>query len=66
MKTDNNDWRFAIADEPIDAKVDGKKMFCVRVDNAGDYSQLMIGFTSLETFDTNKKNAFLGSKCCYN
>jgi hypothetical protein len=58
IKTDN-DWRVAIADEPFDAKVDGKKMFCVRVDNAGVFSQLMIGFTPMETF-ASKKEAFFG------
>ena len=50
-------WRAAIADEPIDAKVDGKKMFCVRVDNSGANSALMIGFTPMETFDSNSKDA---------
>ncbi len=34
IKTETR-WRVAIADEPIDAKIDGKKFFCVRVDNAG-------------------------------
>ncbi len=34
--------RVAIADEPIDAKVDGKTMFCVRIDNAV-YSSVMVG-----------------------
>jgi hypothetical protein len=55
-------WRFAIADEPIDAKADGKRMFCVRVDKAGDFSQLMIGFTPMETFDSSK-NAYFGDGC---
>jgi hypothetical protein len=57
---DNRDVRVAIADEPIDAKVDGKKLFCVRVDDGGDYSAVMIGFTTMETFDSNK-HAFFGS-----
>jgi hypothetical protein len=57
---DNGIWRLAIADESIDAKVDGKKMFCVRVDNAGDYSCIMIGFTPMETFDSNKEEASFG------
>ncbi len=52
-------WRVAIADEPIDAKVDGKKAFCVRVDNVGSDSRLMIGFTPMETFDSSK-NAYFG------
>ncbi len=47
-------WRVAIADEPIDAKIDGKKIFCVRVDNAGMYSSVMIGFTPMETLDEDK------------
>jgi hypothetical protein len=50
-------WRNAIADEPIDARVDGKKMFCVRVDNAGD-SFMMFGFTPMETFDSNNYASF--------
>jgi hypothetical protein len=58
---DDTDWCVAIADEPIDAIVDGKKMFCVRVDNAGEYSSIMIGFTPMETFDSDKKAYFLGN-----
>jgi hypothetical protein len=53
------DYRAAIADEPFDAKVDGKKLFCVRVDNAVD-SVIMIGFTPIETFDSTKA-AFFGN-----
>jgi hypothetical protein len=53
-------WRVAIADEPIDAKVDGKKMFCVRVEKLGAISCMMIGFTPMEVFDSNK-NAFFGN-----
>jgi hypothetical protein len=50
-------YRFAIADESIDAKVDGKKLFCVRVDNAvGSY--IMIGFTPMETFDSTDEAHF--------
>jgi hypothetical protein len=52
--------RVAIADEPIDGKIDGKKMFCVRVDNGTD-SGLMIGFTLMETFDSTR-DAYLGSE----
>jgi hypothetical protein len=52
-------YQVAIADEPIDTKVDGKKMFCVRVDNAGPESHMMIGFTPMETFDSTK-NAYFG------
>jgi hypothetical protein len=51
-------WRLAIADEPFDAKVDGKKMFCVRVDDAGSDSDMMIGFTPMETFDSTKVGYF--------
>jgi hypothetical protein len=50
-------WRLAIADEPIDGKVDGKKMLCICVDNAGD-SFMMFGFTPMETFDSDKKAYF--------
>jgi hypothetical protein len=58
-------WRVAIASEPIDAKVDGKKIFCVRVDKAGMMACMMIGFTPMETFDSNKyayfgENGFSG------
>jgi hypothetical protein len=52
IKTEHNTYRAAIADEPIDAKVDGKKMFCVRVDNAVD-SSIVIGFTPLEIFNSS-------------
>jgi hypothetical protein len=52
-------WRVAIADEPIDAKADGKKMFCIRVDNVGVREEIMVGFTPMETFDWNK-NAYFG------
>jgi hypothetical protein len=58
IKTEDNDYRVAIADEPIDAKVDGKKFFCVRVDNAGSSSELMIGFTPMETFDSSEWASF--------
>ncbi len=56
-------WRFAIADEPIDARIEGKKIFCVRVENrlVGGRSAIMIGFTPLATFDSNKE-AYVGSK----
>jgi hypothetical protein len=57
-KSESNGWRAAIADEPIDAKVDGKKMFCVRVDNAGLYSVMMIGFTPMETIDSSMYTCF--------
>ncbi len=53
----NDGWRVAIAEESIDAKVNGKKMFCVRVDAGGLY--MMVGFTPRETFDS-KKEAFFG------
>ncbi len=53
IKTENENLRAAIADEPIDAKVDGKKMFCVRVENAGSEPYMMFGFTPMETFDSN-------------
>jgi hypothetical protein len=56
IKTDNSGYRAAIADESIDAKVDGKKMFCVRVDNAG--SMMMFGFTTMETFDSSRTAYF--------
>jgi hypothetical protein len=52
-------WRAAIADKPIDAKVDGKNMFCVRVNVAGSDSSMMIGFAPMETFNSTK-DAFFG------
>ncbi len=58
IRTADDFSRGAIADEPIDAKVDGKKMFCVRVDNAGRNSDMMIGFTPMETFDSKKYASF--------
>jgi hypothetical protein len=57
IKIDYNGFRVAIADEPIDAKVDGKKLFCFRVDNAVD-SEMIFGFTPMETFDSNRKAHF--------
>jgi hypothetical protein len=46
----NNDaYQVAIANEPIDAKSNGKKSFCVRVDNAGANPHMMFGFTPMET-----------------
>ncbi len=51
--------RVAIADEPIDAKIDGKKFFCVRIDNAED-SDMKLGFTPMETFDS-KQDGFFGN-----
>ncbi len=57
IKTDNG-YRVAIAEESIDAKVDGKKLFCVRVDHLGDYSMMMIGFTPMETFHSTKEAYF--------
>ncbi len=53
-----NWWRIAIADEPIDAKVDGQKSYCVRIDNAGDKTDLAIGFTPMETFASFEKGTF--------
>jgi hypothetical protein len=60
-KTEDNVWHAAISDEPIDAKVDGKEMFCVRVENAGEDSMMMIGLTPMETFDSSKNAYFGGS-----
>jgi hypothetical protein len=72
IKTDNV-CRVAIADDPIDAKVDGKKMFCIRVDNEGVFapkkfcvrvgnsgskSSMLIGFTPMETFDSTEEALF--------
>jgi hypothetical protein len=57
-KSEANSYRIAIADEPIDTKVDGKKVFCVRVDNLAD-CRLTVGFTPLETCDSTKV-AFFG------
>ena len=61
IKTDDDSFRVAIADELIDAKVDGKKMFCVHVENAGVTSYMMFGVTPMETFDSTKE-AYFGSK----
>jgi hypothetical protein len=58
IKTDDNGWRAAIADEPIDTKVDGRKISCVRVDSIGAHAAMMIGFAPVETFDSNKQASF--------
>ncbi len=52
------DWSAAIADELIDAKLDGQTVLCVRVDNMGAMANVMIGFTPMETFDSSKKAHF--------
>jgi hypothetical protein len=59
FKADISGYRVAIADEPIDAKVDGKHIFCTRVDNAVRDLGMMFGFTPMETFDS-KKEAYSG------
>jgi hypothetical protein len=60
IKTESNGFRVAIADEPINAKIDGKRTFCIRVDNAGMYLNIEIGFTPLEKFDANTNEACFG------
>jgi hypothetical protein len=65
----HNTWRAAIADEPIDSKVDGKKFFCVRVENNAGSSKMMFGFTPMETLNSKKdayfgKNGFTGCGIC--
>jgi hypothetical protein len=50
----------AIADEPIDATVNANHMFCVRVENSGENSMLLVGFTPLSTFNS-RKEAYFGS-----
>jgi hypothetical protein len=57
VKTQNR-WSAAIAEESIDANVDGRHLFCARVDNAGEYLGMMFGFTPLETFDSTKEAHF--------
>ena len=59
IKADADDSRAAIADEPIDAKIDGKTIFCVRVDNGGKEPRIVIGFTPMDTFDWYNEG-FLG------
>jgi hypothetical protein len=54
------DWRVAIAEKPVDAKADGKKIFCVRVDNSGECSDIQVGFTPQATFDSNEESYFGG------
>jgi hypothetical protein len=58
---DDHESAVAIADEPIDAKVDGKKMFCVRVDNAGSDSSMSVMLTPMETFPPSSRGTF---GCC--
>jgi hypothetical protein len=57
-KTDNFGSHVAIANEASDATVDGMKIFCALVENAGVYPTVMIGFTSMETFDSTKQAYF--------
>ncbi len=58
LKRTDNGWRAAIADKSIESKVDGKHIFCVRIDNPGKSSHIKIGFTPLETFDSTKEALF--------
>jgi hypothetical protein len=57
IKTDYG-WRVAIAEEPIDATVDGTKLFCVRVDKTVLDLHISIGFTPMETFDSTEDTFF--------
>ncbi len=57
VKTENR-WSVAIADESIDANVDGRHLFCTRVDNAGSNPDMTFGFTPMETFDSKKEANF--------
>jgi hypothetical protein len=50
--------RVAIAEESIDAKVDGRHLFCTRVENAGSFPDMEFGFTPMETFDSTKEGYF--------
>jgi hypothetical protein len=59
-KTEDS-WSVAIAEESIDVNVDGKHLFCARVDRAGRFLEMMFGFTPLETFDSSK-DAYFGDK----
>jgi hypothetical protein len=60
VKTTESNWQVAIADEPINAAIDGHQGFCVRVDNFGTIPCMMFGFTTVEKFDSNK-SAFFGT-----
>jgi hypothetical protein len=57
INTDDG-FRVAIADESIDANVDGRHLFCARVENAGIFSDVEFGFTPMETFDSTKSANF--------
>jgi hypothetical protein len=54
---DGTRYRVAIANEAIDAKIDAKKVLCLRVDNLID-ARIHIGFTLTETFDSNAEGYF--------
>ncbi len=58
IKTTDGSWHVAIADEPIDATVDGKKMFCIHVDNSTNFPSMMLGFTPMETINSNEYACF--------
>jgi hypothetical protein len=57
IKMKDDEWRIALADEPIDAKVDGKQIVAVRID-AGEAGSTMIGFTCLEMIDSSRDRCF--------
>jgi hypothetical protein len=46
----NSGWRPAIADDPIDAGVDGKKIFCVQIQKMVE-AEMMFGFTPTHRID---------------
>ncbi len=58
IKTKDNGWRVAIAEQSIDANVDGKHLFCAQVDHATFFIKMMFGFTPMETFDSTKDARF--------
>ena len=63
-------WRAAIADNPVETMTDGKQVFCVRVDTSIN-AEIMIGFTPIESFESNKAtwfghNGFVGAGICLN
>ncbi len=48
----------AIAEESIDANVDGKHLFCARDYNTGIFPGVVFGFTPMETFDSTRSAWF--------
>jgi hypothetical protein len=58
LRRTRGSFRVAIANEPIDGKVDGQKFFCVRIEDSGAFPEIMIGLSPNETYDPSESAWF--------